>query len=57
MDHLNADSTTTPAKPLVKWLRPPDSSNPRDTKVTIAYECCKSACLAMNDSGADYAKE
>lgn len=57
MSDTDAVIPSTPAVPDITWLRPPDSTNPRDTKVTIAYECCRSACLAMNDSGVDYSKQ
>lgn len=33
----------------VKWLRPPDSTDAEANKVSIAFECCSSQCLAMCD--------
>lgn len=44
-------STSTPSEKLsVTWLKPPDSQDIEDSKVTFASECCKKLCLAMADS-------
>jgi hypothetical protein len=43
-------SPTSPETLSVKWLKPPDSKDIEDSKVTFASECCKKLCLAMADS-------
>jgi len=47
---VHTSPSTRPEKLSVTWLKPPDSKDIEDSKVTFASECCKKLCLAMADS-------